>query len=135
MEIAVCDLEEQIAAADRQLQTLGIPPMKEGSLPLSTEVPQGGWLLVLGRPFLRWRYKRRLRRAMQELKASGHAQAAQLEQLLAERYRLQLQIYSLAGTRRLLALWHVIHMPLGAVLFTLAFIHVGAVLYYGTFLK
>jgi NADPH-dependent 2,4-dienoyl-CoA reductase/sulfur reductase-like enzyme len=37
--------------------------------------------------------------------------------------------------RRLLALWHVIHIPLGAVLFTLAFVHIGAALYYATFLK
>jgi hypothetical protein len=46
-----------------------------------------------------------------------------------------MQINSLAAGRRLLAVWHVVHMPLGLVLFTLAFVHVGAALYYATLLK
>jgi hypothetical protein len=37
--------------------------------------------------------------------------------------------------RRLLSLWHLFHIPLGLVLFTLAFIHVGGALYYAAFLK
>jgi hypothetical protein len=36
----------------------------------------------------------------------------------------------LAHTRRLLALWHVVHVPLGMVLFTLAFFHIGAAIYF-----
>jgi hypothetical protein len=35
----------------------------------------------------------------------------------------------------LLALWHTIHIPIGIVLFISAFVHVGAALYYATFLK
>jgi hypothetical protein len=41
----------------------------------------------------------------------------------------------LAGTRRLMAIWHTIHIPLGMALFTAAFYHIGAALYYATFLK
>ena len=37
--------------------------------------------------------------------------------------------------RRLLALWHGIHIPIGMVLFISAFVHIGAALYYATFLK
>ena len=46
-----------------------------------------------------------------------------------------LVIFGASGdlTRRLLALWHVFHVPLGVALFTLAFIHIGAALYYATF--
>jgi hypothetical protein len=62
-------------------------------------------------------------------------QAAQVRNLLVERYRLRMYIQGLAMSRRLLALWHLFHVPLGAVLFSLAFIHVGAALYYGTFSK
>jgi len=40
-----------------------------------------------------------------------------------------------ANTRRLMALWHAIHIPIGMALFISAFIHVGAALYYATFLK
>ena len=42
---------------------------------------------------------------------------------------------ALKQARRLLALWHTIHIPIGMVLFTSAFIHIGAALYYSTLLK
>ena len=42
---------------------------------------------------------------------------------------------ALKQARRLLALWHTIHIPIGIVLFISAFVHVGAALYYATFLK
>jgi hypothetical protein len=41
---------------------------------------------------------------------------------------------ALARARRMLALWHAIHVPIGVILFTAAFIHVGAALYYATLL-
>ncbi|HZW02354.1 MAG TPA: hypothetical protein VFF68_00385 [Anaerolineaceae bacterium] len=41
----------------------------------------------------------------------------------------------LVQSRRVLSLWHTIHIPIGLVLFTLAFIHLGAALYYSTFLR
>lgn len=34
--------------------------------------------------------------------------------------------------RRYLAIWHTFHVPLGVTTFTLAFIHIGAALYYAT---
>jgi hypothetical protein len=40
-----------------------------------------------------------------------------------------------ARVRRWLALWHVVHVPLGMVLFTLAFAHVGAAIYYAATLR
>jgi hypothetical protein len=41
---------------------------------------------------------------------------------------------AIANARRLLATWHAIHIPLGLVMFALAFVHVGAALYFATFL-
>jgi hypothetical protein len=43
------------------------------------------------------------------------------------------QATALANTRRLMALWHTIHIPLGMALFTVAFYHICAALYYATF--
>jgi hypothetical protein len=43
------------------------------------------------------------------------------------------QVTALANARRLMALWHTIHVPLGMALFTAAFYHIGAALYYATF--
>ena len=37
--------------------------------------------------------------------------------------------------RRYLALWHAVHIPLGVATFTVAFVHIGAALYYATLLK
>jgi hypothetical protein len=41
---------------------------------------------------------------------------------------------ALKQARRLLSLWHTIHIPIGMALFTAAFVHAGAALYYATFL-
>lgn len=42
---------------------------------------------------------------------------------------------ALKQARRLMALWHTIHIPIGMALFVSAFVHTGAALYYATFLK
>jgi hypothetical protein len=42
---------------------------------------------------------------------------------------------ALKHARRLMALWHTVHIPIGMALFTAAFVHIGAALYYATFLK
>ncbi len=47
----------------------------------------------------------------------------------------QFQAAALARARRLLAVWHIIHIPIGMALFTAAFIHIGAALYYATLLR
>jgi hypothetical protein len=47
----------------------------------------------------------------------------------------QLQAGALVRARRLMAIWHIVHIPIGMALFTAAFIHIGAALYYATLLK
>jgi hypothetical protein len=42
---------------------------------------------------------------------------------------------ALRQARRLMALWHTIHIPIGMALFITAFVHMGAALYYATFLR
>lgn len=42
---------------------------------------------------------------------------------------------ALKQARRLMALWHTIHIPIGMALFVSAFVHAGAALYYATLLK
>ena len=58
----------------------------------------------------------------------------QMERLKKERGKLQQQAGSLARTRQMLAIWHTLHIPLGMALFTAAFIHIGAAIYYATLL-
>jgi hypothetical protein len=54
---------------------------------------------------------------------------------MRQQTRLRRQIASLTIARRLLALWHTIHIPIGMALFTSAFIHIGAAIYYATLLR
>ena len=42
---------------------------------------------------------------------------------------------ALRQARRLMALCHIIHIPIGMALFVASFVHIGAALYYATFLK
>ena len=58
-----------------------------------------------------------------------------LMKVLQRKHTLNKQVASLANTRRLLSLWHTFHIPIGVALFIVAFIHIGAALYYSTFLK
>jgi hypothetical protein len=46
----------------------------------------------------------------------------------------QIQSAALLQTRRLLAIWHAIHIPIGVALFVAAFTHVIGALYYATLL-
>lgn len=39
------------------------------------------------------------------------------------------------SSRRLMSIWHTIHIPIGVALFTTAFIHIGAAIYYATLLR
>ena len=45
------------------------------------------------------------------------------------------QAAAIAQARRLMALWHTVHIPIGMALFVASFVHIGAALYYATFLK
>jgi uncharacterized membrane protein len=42
---------------------------------------------------------------------------------------------ALKQARRVMSLWHTVHIPIGMVLFVSAFVHIGGALYYATFLK
>jgi hypothetical protein len=57
-----------------------------------------------------------------------------LRSLVNRRRQLTSQLKNLDRSRRLLAIWHTFHVPLGAALFMIAFIHVAATLYYATLL-
>ena len=84
------------------------------------------WVRPLVEGYYRWRWWREKRR----LGRLARAEARKLDRLLARRRLLRRQRAMLLWARRALALWHTLHVPLGAVLFTLAFVHIGAALYY-----
>jgi hypothetical protein len=70
-----------------------------------------------------------------QMSAEERAQVDELQVLIERRSILRRQVDRLAWARRLLAVWHTIHIPIGIVLFTAAFIHIGAAIYYATLLR
>jgi hypothetical protein len=68
------------------------------------------------------------------LEGLGPSQDRQLKGLQKRQNTLRRQTASLAATRRFLATWHIVHIPLGMALFAAAFVHILAAMYYATFL-
>ena len=56
-------------------------------------------------------------------------QSKELKRLYKRQRRLRRQIASLAAARRMFSVWHTLHIPIGVVLFTAAFIHIIATIY------
>ena len=66
---------------------------------------------------------------------AGSAASRKASRTAAARLRqLERQVAALRWTRRALATWHAVHVPLGMALFVLAFTHIGAAVYYATLL-
>lgn len=138
-ELSLPEIEAQIAEANNRLQTweaehpTAIAVLGQRLAALTEIVPGDDASAVLGRALLRWRYQWLLRQELQRLRNAGVAQADELGQLLNRRYLLETQIHSLATARKLLGQARTIHIAVGVVLFALAFVHIGAALYYATF--
>lgn len=64
-----------------------------------------------------------------------HVATPELDDLRHRRESLRRQARSLGATRRTLALWHTVHVPLAMVLFATAFVHVLGALYFATLLR
>ena len=58
-----------------------------------------------------------------------------VDKLIKRHRTLERQRASLAQARRLMALWHTLHVPLGLAMFAAAFVHIGAAVYYATLLR
>jgi len=140
IELNADQLKRQIAASEKEWQhwLAAHPEMGETlghHLAGLSEVPRNKLLLVMGRTYWEWRYHLQWWREKQRLRAMGYRPMPELGQLLKRRRTLQRQATSLAAVRQILALWHSLHVPLGVSPFTIAFLHIGAALYYATLLK
>ncbi|HZD58383.1 MAG TPA: hypothetical protein VE136_16745 [Anaerolineales bacterium] len=134
------ELEKQIRAIESELQTgwAGRPdlaPSLAQRLSTSPEFQNNQTLLILGGPFSEIRQRVQWWFTKQRMHPKTRAQATQLERLVLRRRALHRQVRSVAQARRMLALWHAFHIPIGMALFTAAFIHIGAAIYYATLLR
>jgi hypothetical protein len=140
VEVEPAQLEQQIALIENELKNwLASQPesvwMVRKRFLQQTQAPSNALLLILARPFLDFEDRVRWWLAKHRSDPIIRAQFQHLEALLRQQTRLRRQIASLTIARRLLALWHTVHIPIGMALFTAAFIHIGAAIYYATLLR
>ena len=140
VELEAYALEEQIAAADKELQswlnTLDVSLRALARNFSAAPLGSAGQLsLIVGRAILDWNYQLNWWIERRRLNARQREEARRLEGLLRRRRVLEVQLASLTMARRLLALWHTVHIPIGMVLFTAAFIHIIAAIYYASLLR
>lgn len=91
-------------------------------------------MTILGRGFSDLKYRWDWRRQQRSMSTEQREQARELAALANRRRTLQRQLASLGMTRRLLAVWHTVHIPIGVVLFTAAFVHIVGAVYFATLL-
>ncbi len=133
-------LESQIAQVDADLQRLlADGPARTRTILERAAAPAqasgGTFAAIFGRALSDLRFRSEWGRARRELDTNTLNRIDQLEGLVRRKRSLYRQVSSLAAARRLLALWHAVHIPIGMVLFTAAFIHALAAIYYATLLR
>lgn len=140
-ELAKRDVEAGITATSTQLhqwtegKSQGVADQVDRLMALTGPGSDVGIVGVLGRGLRHWRYQRHLRAELHQLDSVGKEQLRELAGLLDRRYMLTVQSHTLASARKLLGQSRIIHIALGVVLFALAFVHIGAALYYATFAR
>ncbi len=122
-------LEEQIAAWMRQ------QPDSSERIQTPALASTSGSSLGFEYPFAELIYRIDQWNARRKMDPQTRAQSIALSRLLKRRRALERQRASLARARRLMAIWHMLHVPLGLALFAAAFIHIGAAIYYATLLR
>ena len=134
VEIGISQLEVALQQAQGRLEAwLGAHSRWRGLVEHLDELPviRGtGFAAFIRQPNVDRLYRQRWRRAVGQLDAALRPRADELADLLRQRRTLQRQIEMQAMARRILAIWHTLHVPLGLALFTLALLHVVATLYY-----
>jgi hypothetical protein len=131
IEIEAGVLREQIAELEGLLGRYRVPVSPD----LPPEAVESHWRTVIFRApndlWMRvrgWLDRRKVDR-------SSRAEQAEIDRLMRRRKSLERQMSTLRTSRRLLAIWHSVHVPLGVVLFTAAFIHIIGAFYYATLLR
>ncbi len=137
IEVEANELEEQLRAIDAKLQAwLATQPelYQEMSRHISLAPVNTGARLVFSRALEEWDARLRWWRISSRMDRNARSQARQINELLKRERNLRRQLASMALTRQLLGLWHAIHIPVGMALFTAAFIHIIAAIYYASLL-
>jgi hypothetical protein len=139
VEIEAAELEERISSIEVELNKW-IVSQPEISLNLTRTLreehleSEGSVISVFSRAFAETGHRLDFWLARRKLKSQYRIKAVELGNLLKRKRMLQRQVSSLVMARRILSLWHAIHIPIGAALFAASFVHMIGAIYYATLL-
>jgi hypothetical protein len=139
-EIEQFELEQQIAFVEDALRKWQesqpeITQVLSQALREPQKISETSPMAVLGRAFSEIGYQVRYWQVKHKFKSSYRSRLAELERLFKRKRTLQRQVATLTMARRLLSLWHMIHIPIGVALFSTAFVHMIGAIYYATLLQ
>jgi hypothetical protein len=86
--------------------------------------------LVLLRGYDAWRYRAQLKRQVRQLEKSEQTRLSEVERALLQRRASEQQYQTFQAARRLLSVWHIVHVPMGLALFSSVIIHIAATVYF-----
>jgi hypothetical protein len=89
-----------------------------------------GIALFWKQPAVDRRRRQAWQRAVEGLDPPFRQQASELGELLDQRHTLQQQANTLTPARRMMAIWHTLHVPLAVALFVSALIHAVAAMFF-----
>jgi hypothetical protein len=136
LEIEAGELQQRIQELELEIDSWrGKQPALSNQMLEYSAVPISGTTPGIMNPFRDLSYQISLWNKRRRMDPQVRAQAANLEELLKRHRKLDRQRVSIAQARRLMALWHTLHVPIGLALFTAAIIHIGAAIYYATLLR
>jgi hypothetical protein len=135
VEIEAGQIMRQILVVEAELsRRMKAEPatIKASATELAAEQPITGSAghLFFTRAWLDWQERRQWQSLIKRSAPAERAHFVELERLARRRDSLKRQMASLALARRLFALWHTVHIPLGMLLFVAAFIHIAAAIYF-----
>jgi hypothetical protein len=128
LELTRDDIVRRAAALRADLEALALPAPIRAEVAAVERAFDTGAVGPAAAMWLAWRARWRTRRALDAERAAFLRDALAL---VRERVVLERRLAVLDRTRRLFALWHVLHVPLVWLMFAIAALHVGITLYLG----
>ena len=126
------ELEKQIdQIMGQRWQTFPTPPGSH-SYPNKEANPLR---LIFGRTIDDIVFRFRWHQYRKKLPADLQGLTLKLEILVVRQRQIQREMVSASMARRLMALWHTVHIPIGMALFALSAAHIAAAIYYATLLR
>lgn len=135
-ELQARHLSDMIREVEREMEEYAAanPGMQVQRLSTIQKARASETTAVLGRVFTEWNERMQGWQEQRRAKAALRPHIKTMEKLARERRALYRQIDTLAAARRMLAVWHTIHIPIGMALFAAALVHILAAIYYATLL-